>query len=96
MERKIELKRVNVVSVFKFMLVIGMILGLLFGLGAGLVGGFGISRMSFGTCVGIGVVWGILSAVVWGICAAIYNLIAGLIGGIKMTLHQPTGVEDDA
>ena len=89
-----EIKRVHPFSVFK----IGGLLYAIFGFFAGcifalisLVGGEKVPSFPFGGALAIiilPIVYGVVGAVFATIGAALYNLVAKLVGGVKIKLEE--------
>ncbi len=100
-ERRIEIRYINVLSVFKFFGGTFFLFGLIIGLFASLlridVMSSGVARVfPFMTRIGPGVFLGIFFAVVYGISggimfsihALLYNFFAALFGGIVITTRE--------
>lgn len=99
--RSVEVKYINVISVFKFFGGIFLLIGLVIGLFGRY---FMINIMSndiigvfpFMTMCGPGILVGIIFGVINGLCAAIgfsifallYNFFAALFGGIKLYIQE--------
>ena len=89
------LKRVGVVSAAKVTGVLAAIFGLILGIGFALVGAFGGGGLgSFGglpgwliSLIGWPIGYGLFGVIGGALYAALYNLVAGLIGGIKIELE---------
>lgn len=100
-----EIKRLNVWSVAKVSFVLGAVFGFLAGLllwmfadmlsqlplsGLGDVeGGDGLGRLSAMLPFVLAVFYAVVAMIVNGIVAGVYNLLAGLVGGIELTLAPP-------
>lgn len=105
---KYEIRRFDLLSVFKVCFLIYLIVGLVIGLfysmilmtilGAlspmvqdemlqdiGKVGSVGLILLAFFIAVVVSVVWSILTV----IAAAVYNVLAGSLGGIRLELESP-------
>lgn len=99
--RKIELKSIYVLSVFRFFggifLVIGIIIGL-FGnifkidiMSVGIIRTLPfLSRFGPGIITGIifGIIYGLSAGIVSSICALLYNFFAALLGGLRFHIKE--------
>jgi hypothetical protein len=95
----VELKRIGVMSVAKLQAVIMAVAGLLMGLGVaffGMIGAMipgadvGMMGMSLGlvSIIAVPVGYAIIGFVSGAIGAVLYNLFAGLVGGITLELSR--------
>jgi len=75
-------------------LVIGIVFGLLGVLGVGLFGAWSGSEMtsfglgSIGVMIGMPILYAVVGFIVTAIFCFLYNIAAGLVGGIELTLSQ--------
>ena len=97
--RQVTLRRLGVISVgtihgaisAAFGLLIGLVVALASLVGAGLAGEHGSAM--FGALFGVGAVvlfpllYGVMGFVVGVLAAALYNLFAGLVGGVRLELE---------
>ena len=89
------LKRVGVVSAAKVTGVLAAIFGLILGIGFALVGvHFGGGLGSLGvvpvwlvSLIGFPIIYGLVGVIGGALYAALYNLVAGLVGGIEIELE---------
>ncbi|MBU7019238.1 MAG: hypothetical protein HXS44_17140 [Theionarchaea archaeon] len=96
-----EIRRIDVVSLAKVEGALGAVIGLIIGIFAALIGiamgGFaemaGMDVPGFGLFMGVGaiifvpIIYGVGGFISGLIVAALYNLVAGWIGGIKIELE---------
>ena len=92
-----ELKKISVTSVFKLFggmfLIVGLIIGLFFSsIGAGFLPKDSplpaLASKGIGAGLILGVIYGLIGGLVYVICAAIYNLFAAILGGIRIHLEE--------
>lgn len=84
-----KIKKISVLSVFKFTFLYGIIIGAIFGLIGGLLGSIGDARL-----FGMGIFGGLLFGIIYGIIlslfsalgAWLFNLISVVIDGIDVEL----------
>ena len=85
------LKRVGVVSAAKVTGVLAAIFGLILGIGFALVGGglgsLGVVPVWLVNLIGFPIIYGLVGVIGGALYAALYNLVAGLIGGIEIELE---------
>ena len=85
-------KRIDPISAAKISAVIYAAIGLLLGVLLALVGS-GISGGAFSPTLGIGtiiigpIVYGLMGFIVTAIAAAIYNVVAGAVGGVRLDVE---------
>ena len=97
-----EIKKIGILSTSKIFGALYFVLGLLFGLFfacMGLVGlaaeaSMGLEDMSAGIFVLVGfcafpIFYGLLGAIGGAMLAALYNVIAGIIGGVEIEFSEP-------
>lgn len=85
-----KLRKISVLSVFKFMLLYGIIIGAILGFLGGLFS-FAVPRyMGYGVFGGlfIGVVYGVFMALFSAVGAWFFNIISGLIDGIDIEIEK--------
>ena len=89
-----ELKRIGIASSAKVTGVLTAIFGLFAGIAFALFASIGGGMGSFGGVaglliglIGVPILYGLIGVVAGALYAALYNLIAGLIGGIKIELE---------
>jgi len=102
-----EIKKIDVFSVFKITLVLGIVIGLIVGVifiavfGAalsslrGIMGGRFLPIGAALSVVGViiyAIIYGIVSAIISAIAAFLYNVVAGFIGGVKIDLEKAAAV----
>jgi predicted membrane-bound spermidine synthase len=92
-----ELKKISLASVFKLFggmfLIVGLIIGLFFSsMGAGFLPKDSPLQAlaAKGIVAGLimGIIYGLIGGLVYLICAAIYNLFAAILGGIRIRLEE--------
>ncbi|TCW41892.1 hypothetical protein EDC21_10351 [Thermohydrogenium kirishiense] len=84
-----KIKRVSVLSVFKFTLLYGIIIGAVFSFIGGLLGSIGDAKF-----FGMGIFGGLIFGIIYGIILSLFstfgtwlfNLISGIIDGIDIEL----------
>lgn len=98
--RRIEIKSISLGSIFKIFGAVSLIGGLISGLSFGLIGGAAIKFfmkdvpyvqiVSPGVASGLvlGMICGLIGGATWVIIAFIYNLFAGIVGGIKIDIEE--------
>lgn len=94
---KVRIERISVLSTSLVLatvyLVIGIVFGLLGVLGGGLLSGWGNELASFGLgsigiIIGLPILYAVAGFIVTAAFCFLYNIAAGLVGGIELTLSQ--------
>lgn len=98
--KTIEIKRIGLVSAFKFFGGMFLVLGVILGLFSGILVNFMniqvlsnvpvMGKLSGGLLAGIifGIIYGLAGGIVYVIMAVMYNFFASIIGGIKVDISE--------
>ncbi len=85
------LKRVGVVSAARISGVLAAIFGLILGIVCAFIGGglgsLGVVPVWLVNLIGLPIIYGLVGIIGGALYAALYNLVAGLIGGIEIELE---------
>lgn len=91
-----EIKSIDVMSFAKIHAVFGIIIGIIYGIMAAFVfgalglatGGTGLEVFGLAAIVIFPIIFGIVAFIMGAITAIVYNVIAGMVGGIQVNLVQ--------
>ncbi len=98
--RTVVIKRIGVLSTFKFFGSLFLVLGLVFGLFSGLIMSYVnlpalssvpvMSKLTGGILAGVvsGIIYAIAGGIIYMVLAVLYNVFAAIVGGIKIDIEE--------